>query len=85
MIHAAGPSTDAVVDLTSSVDQEAPNRPMDLVVNSDELLADLELQARTLGVGPSEWYEVKQRSLLDILRFMEALRAPESTGARSSA
>ena len=58
---------------------------MDLVVNSDELLADLELQARTLGVGPSEWYEVKQRSLLDILRFMEALRAPESTGARSSA
>ena len=48
------------------------------------LFADLEMCARDRGVGPSEWYEVRNRPLLDVLRCVGALETPSSTGAGSS-
>ncbi len=49
-----------------------------------QLMMDLEQSARASGVGPSEWYEVSHRPLMDVLRFMEVLEAPNSKGTASS-
>ena len=56
-------------------------------VAADSVLAflvALEKRARACGVQPSEWYEVRNRPLLDVLRFVEALETPSSSGAASS-
>ena len=47
-------------------------------------LVALEERAVACGIGPSEWYEVRNRPLLDVLRFVEALETSRSTGAASS-
>ena len=47
-------------------------------------LANLEQRAKAKQVGPSEWYQVRNRPLLDVLHFVEALETPNSTGAASS-
>ncbi len=78
------PSSTAVVDLTSSTVLEPSTQEMDLMASSANLLDNLGRQAEAYGVGPSEWYEVKQRPLQDILAYLVSLRTPRSGGAASS-
>ena len=47
-------------------------------------LAELEKRAVACGIGPSEWYEVRNRPLLDVLHYVESLETPSSVGASSS-
>ena len=82
----AVPQTEAtvIVDLTSSTQKEPSGKEIDCTPTIDNLLHDLEQQAKALGVGHSEWYEIRQRPLLEILALIETLRTPRSEGAASS-
>ena len=82
----AVPQTEAtvIVDLTSSTQKEPSGKEIDCTPNIDNLLDDLEQQAKALGVGHSEWYEIRQRPLLEILALIETLRTPLFEGAASS-
>ena len=54
---------------------------------TDDVLAflvALEKRAVDCGIGPSEWYEVRNRPLLDVLHYVEALEQPTSTRIGSS-
>ena len=82
----AVPQTEAtvIVDLTSSTQKEPSGKEIDCTPTIDNLLHDLEQQAKALGVGRSEWYEIRKRPLLEILALIETLRTPRSEGAASS-
>ena len=85
-IVVAVPQTEAtvIVDLTSSKQKEPSGKEIDCTPSIDSLLDDLEQQAKALGVGHSEWYEIRQRPMLEILALIETLRTPLSGGAASS-
>ena len=64
--------------------QNAQDVPEAAADSALAFLVALEKRARACGIGPSEWYEVRNRPLLDVLRFVEAFGTPNSSGAASS-
>ena len=56
----------------------------ELVIAKDVCLEDLSLLAKDHGVTHSEWYEISQRPLSDIVHFIDALITPSTAGASSS-
>ena len=74
--------TSARLEMLPALDEEETCEPEADTVAA--FLANLEQRAKAKQVGPSEWYQVRNRPLLDVLHFVEALETPSSTGAASS-
>ena len=78
------------VEVLPSVDEQEPcefaTDTVGEVATKDTFafLEGLEKRATACGIEPSVWYEVRNRPLLDVLHFVEALETPASIGVASS-